>query len=209
MQAPLEPFGRELAAAAQKILSESQRQIDQFANRYTKRGGRIECHKGCSTCCHVSVRITLPEALLLLPAVGDREATLRAKADALFSLSVVARDETDFLLRHRELVGPCPLLAADGACSVHPVPPLNCRGVLSTMPGRFCDDGYLGELRDSSPAEFGAYLKGLDPRVNEIRFGKPGGAPTWASHVIAPVLQMARKERESLLRLMLDRLGFC
>jgi Fe-S-cluster containining protein len=202
-------LGRELAASAQKIMGAVQKRIDHFASRYTKRGGNIACHEGCSTCCSISVRITLPEAVLLLPSVGERWATIRAKAEALFHLAVVSRHETEFLLRHRELVGPCPLLAADGACSVHPVRPLGCRGLLSTVPGRYCDDGYLGELREGSPAEYAAYLKQLDPRVNEIRLATPGGPPRWASHVIKPVFDLAREERAALLGLMLDKLGFC
>ena len=89
----------------------------------------MACVRGCLHCCYNQISLSEPEALFLGLYVHERlgpERLARVDADAD---AVLARIKG--LTKHqvgaiRHLV-PCPLLE-DGACSVHPVRPLACRG---------------------------------------------------------------------------------
>ncbi len=198
---------RELGQETGALLGELQRKLDAWEKGYLKKGGRICCAKGCSTCCHISVRIPLVEAITLLPLVTpEAMARVRARAEAEFALALVANTEDEFVLRHREEVGSCPLLDAAGACTVHKLRPGVCRSVLSTMPGRYCDEDHLLTLRTERPAEFGAYLEQLDPRVNDVTAS--GGGVLSANHFVRPTRELTREEAPRVRALMQQRFGF-
>ncbi len=100
------------------------------------------CKKGCSFCCYQPVRLTPAEAITIA-------AVLRANLPAEW----LARLQTVLEQRTRGLAGlgvadyrkariPCPFLDGTGACGIHPVRPLACRGVASVdLPG--CQTHYV------------------------------------------------------------------
>lgn len=95
-----------------------------------KRPGKlaIACKAGCSYCCHGFVGVMPPEAFRVADAVragragGIDAETLRNRSEPLRGLAPDARVG-------RKL--PCPLLKADGLCSVYADRPLVCRQATS------------------------------------------------------------------------------
>src|SRR5688572_2304374 len=91
---------------------------------------QFACKKGCSWCCYQRVSVNAPEAIRIIAylrskldpgqfeAVADR---IRAAAARTRGLSREERFHPSY---------PCPLLS-DGACSVHEVRPMVCRGANS------------------------------------------------------------------------------
>ena len=88
----------------------------------------IACAAGCSSCCVSKVAAVAPEVLRIAAhlrgsldpaALAELAARVRAADATTRGLSRAARARAGV---------PCPLLAEDGACSVHPVRPLLCRG---------------------------------------------------------------------------------
>lgn len=141
------------------------------------------CAAGCDTCCHIHVVFaSVPEVLRLARHLRETRTpedltrvvdavTLRARSFAPMSIEQRARAKE-----------PCALLQ-DGACSVHPARPLNCRGFNScdvakcktaferadpTLPlpvelTQFatCRNVWLGHMT-------GTYAAGLDPGPYEL-----------------------------------------
>lgn len=98
----------------------------------------LPCHRGCSMCCHESVFITPLEFLFVWEHVqssqsdDDLAATIE-RGLTLYELhesTIVALDEQPAEAHGdiaRRLKFACPLLAADGGCSVYPVRELYAR----------------------------------------------------------------------------------
>ena len=95
----------------------------------------VACAPGCPSCCVSKVAVVAPEVLRIAahlresldPAALAELAARVSAADALTrGLSRTARARAGV---------PCPLLADDGACSVHAVRPLLCRGWTSLSAG--------------------------------------------------------------------------
>jgi Fe-S-cluster containining protein len=95
----------------------------------------IACARGCSSCCVSKVAVVAPEVLritaylrdgLAPEALAEIAARVRTADDATRGLSRAQRARAGV---------PCPLLDAEGACSVHPVRPLLCRGWTSLDAG--------------------------------------------------------------------------
>jgi Fe-S-cluster containining protein len=86
---------------------------------------RLGCKSGCAWCCHQSVEVTIPEALLIAGELGDpadpRRQTVLDSADRFRGKSLTER--------HRALQ-PCALLV-DNRCSVYANRPLMCRGMMA------------------------------------------------------------------------------
>lgn len=86
----------------------------------------VACHAGCSACCHLTVEVTIPEAILVARGLADpghphREAVLAS--DRIFAgLNIAQRLRTG---------RPCPLLRPDKSCAVYSVRPLACRGFMA------------------------------------------------------------------------------
>lgn len=179
----------------------------------------IACAKGCSSCCVSKVVLTPPEALRIA-------AHLRATLDAGELAAVEARiaaadDRTRGLTRARrfEEKVPCPLLAADGSCSVHEVRPLVCAGWTSLDAGA-CERHFAAEEEGPSAPIYGLGYEitgailaglvqacgdaGLDGSLLEliaalrIALARPTAAERWQRRL--PVFALARDE-ESARRL--------
>lgn len=87
---------------------------------------KLACRKGCAYCCHGMVAITAPEAFALAQRVrsGGSEAVARFKERAVPVAGKTAAERFGAKL-------PCPLLGAEGACTVYDVRPIACRRVVS------------------------------------------------------------------------------
>lgn len=94
-------------------------------------GREMACARGCRHCCVLNVSILLPEAMRI-------EETIRTEWSASAWNALQKRlenhsnrerwmDDEERVMRGAF----CPLLDAEGACSIHPVRPLACRGVAS------------------------------------------------------------------------------
>ncbi len=125
----------------------------------------IACQKGCHWCCHLKVSVTAPEVFWIaaylrreappsqLSAVSERAARL-AQDPRIFSSDAKAEAHI-----------PCPLLSDRGACSVHAVRPLTCRGYTSTD-AEVCrrmldDDSELVTVNEPLARELAAVSLGL------------------------------------------------
>lgn len=89
----------------------------------------IECRRGCTFCCHVSVSVTPCEAIRIATAmrrgaIPDRSAAVGEGARAAAGIGR----------------RPCPLLV-DGACSAYAVRPFACRALFSSSAKR-CEEGF-------------------------------------------------------------------
>lgn len=91
----------------------------------------LACASGCPHCCVLNVSVLLPEALLIAASLdarltGDDRAVLLQRLARHCSWVRWMEDEERISRRAF-----CPLLDSDGNCSIHPLRPLNCRGVAS------------------------------------------------------------------------------
>jgi Fe-S-cluster containining protein len=109
------------------------------SGEFVGKGGTIHCKRGCAGCCSLNVRCTLTEAVALAPHLTDRQIeAIHRHAEKLKQIDHDSSDLKSFLKASRDQVGPCPLLDADGACSVYEHRPLACRALLSTMDPHYC-----------------------------------------------------------------------
>jgi hypothetical protein len=179
----------------------------------------IACAKGCSFCCFSKVVVTPPEALRI---ADHLRRTLDAEALAAVTARIAATDDrTRRLTRARRFEEKihCPLLAADGSCSVHEVRPLTCAGWTS-LDARACERHFGAETEEASAPTYGLGYEitgailaglvqactdaGLDGSLLEltaalrIALARPTAAPRWRRRL--PVFALARDE-ESARRL--------
>lgn len=91
----------------------------------------IACTSGCPHCCVLNVTILLPEAMIVADWLSERLPPSRLEEVRVRILDHCRRVrwmEDDERIT-KQIV--CPLLDADGNCSIHPVRPLVCRAVAS------------------------------------------------------------------------------
>lgn len=88
---------------------------------------RIACRKGCGTCCHIRVSLSVPELLRITSHLreslsADELSSLlercHAYLEALAGLDALERSVASI---------PCVFLQEDQACSIHPVRAIACR----------------------------------------------------------------------------------
>ncbi len=118
------PEGAVLAAAA---ASERAAELTRAALAREPPPSPVACAKGCPSCCVSKVAVVAPEVIRI---AGHLRRTLDEAALAALAARVRAADEQTRGLTRRERAEagvPCPLLE-DGACSIHEVRPLICRG---------------------------------------------------------------------------------
>ncbi|MGE4291781.1 MAG: YkgJ family cysteine cluster protein [Desulfovibrio sp.] len=89
----------------------------------------VACARGCSHCCYNQISLTPPEAVHLGLFVlekyrGEALAEVASRVETILGL-IRGKSRSEIgTIRH---LLPCPFLE-DGACAVHPVRPLVCRG---------------------------------------------------------------------------------
>lgn len=161
---------------------------------YTAGGGRIRCGRGCRNCCTLAVQCTFTEALLVAEVLSEEgAAALREYVFRLRRHLDAAGDLKSYLRLHRQAIGGCPFLAADGACGVYPARPFACRSLLSTRPADWC----AVDFAELHPLEKQAYLSSLDPAV-----------VAWPTHYLAASRDLAREMEGASARRLRDTLGF-
>lgn len=91
----------------------------------------IACAAGCPHCCVLNVAVLLPEAMIIADWLRARlnQPELNALRGRIADHCRRVRWMEDDERISKQVV--CPLLDADGKCSVHPVRPLVCRAVAS------------------------------------------------------------------------------
>ena len=94
-------------------------------------GREMACARGCRHCCVLNVSVLLPEAMRIAETIRA-EWPAPAWSTLLKRLESHSNRERWMDDEERVMRGAfCPLLDAGGACSIHPVRPLACRGVAS------------------------------------------------------------------------------
>ncbi|HEY6009406.1 MAG TPA: YkgJ family cysteine cluster protein, partial [Geobacteraceae bacterium] len=136
--------------------------VRSWMTEYAARGGKIFCGRGCSDCCTLAVNVPFSETLAIAALLTDLQAArLAAHVERLIRLPTAAADMKNYLRRHRQELGPCPFLDADGACSVYAVRPCACRALLATRESRWC----AMDFATLTSAEKEAFVAGLDRNV--------------------------------------------
>ena len=94
-------------------------------------GREMACVRGCRHCCVLNVSVLLPEAMRIAETIGT---AWPAPAWSALQMRLERHRNRERWMSDEERVmrgAFCPLLDSEGACSIHPVRPLACRGVAS------------------------------------------------------------------------------
>jgi Fe-S-cluster containining protein len=94
-------------------------------------GREMACARGCRHCCVLNVSVLLPEAMRIADTIRTE---WPASAWSALQKRLVSHSNRERWMDDEERVmrsAFCPLLDTGGACSIHPVRPLACRGVAS------------------------------------------------------------------------------
>ncbi len=209
---PLFDQGTEGAVLAAAAASNRAAALERAAMAREPPSSPIACASGCPSCCVSKVAVVAPEVIRI---AAHLRGTLDAEALAAVSARVRAADErTRGLTRaQRARAGvPCPLLE-DGACSVHEVRPLLCRG-WSSLDAAACERHFADpDVAPVAPGYRVAYelasavLAGLGRAARDtgrdggllelvaalrIALERPTAARRWDSRL--PVFSQARDE---------------
>jgi hypothetical protein len=160
----------------------------------TAGGGRIYCARGCRNCCNLAVQCTFSEALLVADTLGEEHtAGLDEHISRLRRHLKEAVDFKSYLRLHRQKIGFCPFLEADGACGAYAVRPFACRSLLSTRPADWC----AVDFAELHPLEKQAYLSSLDPAL-----------VAWPTHYLAAPRDLGQELESATFWRMQDSFGF-
>jgi len=112
--------------------------IRSFRNRCRKEDLEVDCHKGCTLCCHQAV-LTSPHEILAISQYLEDHVT-DAEFDKIKSLSLEKHAVTREMsaMQFLQNIHPCPFLHRE-ECRVYPVRPMACRCYLSSSV-RSCRD---------------------------------------------------------------------
>lgn len=167
---------------------------DQWLLQYHSSGKQLHCRKGCSGCCHLAVHATYPEAAAVAAQLSAQQTDdLQGYVDRIRKAQPTWIDLKSYLKSHRQELGPCPFLAADGSCTIYSLRPLSCRALLSTRPAAWCTVDF-SEL-DSWDKQ--AYESSLDHQV-----------VAWPTHYVAATQDFGRELETTLLDTMLRDRGW-
>jgi len=166
-----------------RLLAARRREFEQQARSwqeaYSDRGGQIFCGRGCANCCTLAVHATLAEARQIAAQLDTRqEQRLHAYIERLRRQLGDLLDLKDYLRRHRQLIGPCPFLADDGACTIYTLRPFACRGLLATRPADWC----AVDFATLDPWDRQLFESGLDRTV-----------VAWPSHYVTFTQELAHQ----------------
>jgi Fe-S-cluster containining protein len=161
---------------------------------FTAGGGRIYCRRGCRNCCTMAVHCNFTEALTAADALNsEHAAALRRHVARLRQHLEGVSSLKEYLRLHRQKIGGCPFLDAEGACGIYPARPFACRSLLSTRPADWC----AVDFAELHPAEKQAFLSSLDPAL-----------VAWPTHYLASPREFARTMEAEAARGMLDNFGW-
>jgi Fe-S-cluster containining protein len=157
---------------------------DYIESRYEV--AKIECKSGCNFCCHMRVGASPIELFCIALSVSltlSKEELNKLTQTLLENLNRTFRLST---LDHYKAKIPCPMLAADGRCSVYEYRPLACRQWISGDRSK-CENGFNSpeaephNLYEGTAMAWGAGLsqgmkqyldsQKLDGKSYELNFG--------------------------------------
>jgi Fe-S-cluster containining protein len=131
------------------------------------------CGPGCSICCYRHVDVIMPEAVIVLDAIKDRQDLKRRVVETAHKVGDAT--DTEWYLEH---LG-CPFVTDDGLCGIYSARPLSCRMFFS-MDRKQCirldeqrdPDAHI--LFDAKPHAVGQGLqKGLSEAFTEMGYPSP------------------------------------
>ncbi|MCJ2177801.1 hypothetical protein [Novosphingobium album (ex Hu et al. 2023)] len=125
-------LGHEAATGTAAAITLAESAFDWFEGNIdaqTESQPQTACTKGCPTCCTLRVTATAPEVFLMAHYIRMVEATPQGEQLQLTRRIVLAEEATRGRSEQERLTSgrPCPMLI-DGACILHPVRTLACRG---------------------------------------------------------------------------------
>lgn len=137
--------------AVNKAVRTAHAAIDDIMARLLKQaraeGDRIPCCEGCSACCFEPLYATDVEAAQIADLVRAMAPADRARIErdvrtwvARFIPNPLSREEQPNAFKYRALQLPCPLLTADGRCSVYEARPIGCRVHVARTDPKLCED---------------------------------------------------------------------
>ncbi|QWV94691.1 YkgJ family cysteine cluster protein [Geomonas oryzisoli] len=168
--------------------------VRSWVDDYRSGGGSICCGKGCRNCCSLAVHTGFAEALAVARHLDEEQGrAVERYATTLRDLVQGIQQLPQYLRLHRDSMGFCPLLNAEGACSVYPVRPLTCRSLISTRDSVWCG----ADFARIAPEEREAFLAGLDQKV-----------VSFPSHYVAVLQESGKELEEAGAQQMRSLLGF-
>ncbi|UBV43636.1 YkgJ family cysteine cluster protein [Deinococcus taeanensis] len=180
------PVNREVTAAVRRAYERYETQSRSWMDRYARQGGRVYCAAGCVACCNMPIRVSLAEALVMAEALDDAlAAAMEAHARAAVANARTARDDDEYVHRHREQVGFCPVLDRhSGGCSRYESRPTRCRDTFSAFPAHFCEAGVWERMTRREKAEYRREVARTPGTDGELHFIAPlehMSEPVWAA----------------------------
>jgi Fe-S-cluster containining protein len=177
--------------AQQALLDEETRK---WLAGYARQGGKITCGKGCRECCNLTVNCTFTEALCVAETLtGEQAGRVREHAALLLEHIHEATDLKSYLRLHRQRIGFCPFLDADGACAVYAGRPFSCRSLLATKENRWCG----ADFSQLSSEEKRSFVESLDTTVTAFPL-----------HYVAATQELGREQEARAARMMARQFGF-
>lgn len=159
-----------LAKGARAIMEMADAAAAAIMEHYPNQPTRA-CHAGCDACCHLYVMI--PPGIA--EAIADHLIETRsptALADLRVELEKTAA-AAEGLADPSTLIRRCPLLGADGLCTIYEVRPLTCRAFTSRSAAAcnsmvFDPDGPVTTITQN-PAQFRVYVEATAALENAAR----------------------------------------
>lgn len=187
-----------LPETLQRRLEQERQKLEQaqtrWQNELTLQGGKVWCAAGCQGCCTLLVDTTLAEAWDVAQRLGpESQASIAGYAERLRTVQQGVADFKTYLKQQRSAVGPCPLLDAEGCCSIYVHRPLACRGLLSSRNSSWCEVDFSTLTRLDKET----FLASLDRE--RVAF------PT---HYYAEPQDLAAEAEERLVAVQLETWGF-
>lgn len=169
-------------------------QAERWLGRYQQQGGRVYCGAGCFACCNMPIRVSLAEALIMTAALTPEQTrAVEAHARAAVTNARTARSDDQYVQRHRDEVGYCPILNREsGGCSQYDARPTRCRDTFSAFPATYCESGTLERMTRREQAEYRREVARTPGTDGELHFIAP------LEHLSEPVwVAAARAMRQS------------
>jgi Fe-S-cluster containining protein len=145
-----------VTAPVQRAYDRYGRQADKWQAGYRARGGKIFCGAGCYQCCNMPIRVSLAEAIITARAIDAAQArAVETHARAALQNARTAKDDAQYVQRHRQEVGFCPLLDREtGACTQYEARPTRCRDTFSAFPAHYCAEGTWEAMSNREQREY-------------------------------------------------------